>query len=92
MRQMSRVDSPFFSTIVLFNNQLFPQGLRWFLERRMPGKNGTLGAFKGRRNFKGCFQGVLSMGRLGESGYADFEAFDVPFMWFTWVSFLGDPK
>ena len=36
------VDSPFFSTIILFNRQLFlPRVLGGFLERRIPGKNGS---------------------------------------------------
>ena len=34
------LDSPFFSTIVLFNSQLFPHGFGGFLERRMPEKYG----------------------------------------------------
>ena len=34
------VDSPFFSTIVLFYNQLFPRVLNGFLKRRIPGKTG----------------------------------------------------
>ena len=34
-----RVDSPFFSTIVLFKNQLFPQGFGWYFRRRIE-KNG----------------------------------------------------
>ena len=34
------VDSPFFSTIVLFKNQLFPLGFDGFLKRRIPGKHG----------------------------------------------------
>ena len=34
------VDSPFFPTIVLFENQLFSQGFGGCLERRIPGKNG----------------------------------------------------
>ena len=36
------VDSPFFSAIVLFKNQPFPQGFGGFLERRIPGKNGEV--------------------------------------------------
>ena len=35
-----RVDSPFFSTIVLFKNQLFPWVFDGFLKRRINGKNG----------------------------------------------------
>ena len=35
-----RVDSPVFSTIVLFKNQLFPWVFDGFLKRRIPGKNG----------------------------------------------------
>ena len=34
------VDSPFFSTMVLFENQLFPMVVCGLLERRIPGKNG----------------------------------------------------
>ena len=33
---------PFFSSMVLFKNQLFPQGVGGFLERRIPGKNGEV--------------------------------------------------
>ena len=33
------VDSPFFSTIVLFKDQLFPQGFGWFF-RKKDGENG----------------------------------------------------
>ena len=33
------VDSPFFSTIVLFKNRVFPLGFGGFLKRRIPGKN-----------------------------------------------------
>ena len=36
------VDSPFFSTIVLFTNLLFFRGSHGFLERRIPGKNGEV--------------------------------------------------
>ena len=36
------VDSRFFSAIVLFKNQRFPQGFCGFLERRIPGKNGEV--------------------------------------------------
>ena len=35
-----RVDSPFFPTIVLFENRPFPRVSGVFLERRIPGKNG----------------------------------------------------
>ena len=35
-----RVDSPFFPTIVLFENPPFPWVSGGFLERRIPGKNG----------------------------------------------------
>ena len=28
------VDSPFFSTFVLFKNQLFPQGLAWYFRKK----------------------------------------------------------
>ena len=35
-----RVDSPFFPTIVLFENRPFPWLSGGFLERRIPGKNG----------------------------------------------------
>ena len=34
------VDSPFFATIVLFKQGLFPLGFDGFLKRRIPGKNG----------------------------------------------------
>ena len=35
------VDSPFFSTIVLFKNQLFLKGFWWFSRKiQIPGKNG----------------------------------------------------
>ena len=33
-------NSPFFSTVVLFKNQLFPRVFDGFLKRRIPGKNG----------------------------------------------------
>ena len=36
------LDSPFFSTIVLFKNQPFPRVLSGFLERRIPGRMGKL--------------------------------------------------
>ena len=32
------LDSPFFSTIVLFENQLFPLGFYWFFEKKDPWK------------------------------------------------------
>ena len=41
------VHSPFFSTIVLFTNQLFPWGSHGFLERRIPGKHGEVSPREG---------------------------------------------
>ena len=35
------VDSPFFSAIVLFENQPFPQGFWWFSRKKDPWKDGN---------------------------------------------------
>ena len=78
------VHSPFFSTIVLFKNQLFTCGSDGFLERRIPGKNGEV--------FSGIVSTLVHFTQVSRVGLALFPSFALLYLCCTClcrVSTLG---